>query len=373
MLLARGEDMLWEIGAQDYLMDPVGCGQFGMEDDKEHLAPIVLSLLRGRLSRSFAAGKFEDCRNLLAWCAVMTDGLPTDWRAAIPPDLLEEFSRPGAPFWGRAPLLVAAGIGDTALMESMIRSSADVACRLRRNAPAFFHRAGQQPLHFASMHGHIDAAALLLESRVQVDVKDRLGETPLMLAAVAGKTAMLMFLLSSRADPNYADVNGVTAMHSGCVFDRPEVVQPLLVARANCIANQHGTSALHNGITMRAGVEVVRSLISAGTGLDDQMRPLPWSRPWIVMSLLSATYRLGFTHTICARGYHSWGATPLMIGIIGDNVSAVWELVMARADVRMRNDRNKDALQLAKMFGRQWAIEIVGEHCEISDPASPRT
>lgn len=128
MLLVRREDTVLEIGAQDYFMDPVGRGVFGVEMDKARLGPSVQKLVRGRLSDLYGDGRFAECRNLLAWCCSMMDGLPVDWRDAIPPPLFDRqecglscwlpFCGEGQRFWGLTPLLVAAGIGDVSLLRA---------------------------------------------------------------------------------------------------------------------------------------------------------------------------------------------------------------------------------------------------------------
>lgn len=71
MLLVRRPDTIVEIGAQDYLLDPVGRGDFSVVADKETLSVTVQRLLAGRLLLLSAQKRDE----VVASCVVSDPGV----------------------------------------------------------------------------------------------------------------------------------------------------------------------------------------------------------------------------------------------------------------------------------------------------------
>jgi len=69
----------------------------------------------------------------------------------------------------------AVGNGDTQQVETLLQNNPELV-----NAKA--EQTGFTPLHHAAIHGHTEAAELLLQHGADVNAKSRLGRTPLTLA-----------------------------------------------------------------------------------------------------------------------------------------------------------------------------------------------
>lgn len=75
MVLVKWPDTIFELGAQDYLLDPVGLGAFSVVEDRVRLAPLVQSLLQNKLSSLKASHLIDDYRQLLSWSRTLEKGL----------------------------------------------------------------------------------------------------------------------------------------------------------------------------------------------------------------------------------------------------------------------------------------------------------
>lgn len=71
---------------------------------------------------------------------------------------------------------------------------------------------GHSALHVAAAAGHEGAAALLIESKADVNQLNNVGDTPLITAVRAGRTALVRRLVTSGADPEARTALGDTAL-----------------------------------------------------------------------------------------------------------------------------------------------------------------
>lgn len=104
-------------------------------------------------------------------------------------------------------------------------------------------------------------AALLVERRANVDIRDAVGRTPLHHhAATSGHLAIIELLLQHGADVNARDISGNTPLHKAIDVD----VVALLISRGadvNAI-NKYGTSPLVHAA--RRDVRIAMLLVDAG-------------------------------------------------------------------------------------------------------------
>ena len=93
---------------------------------------------------------------------------------------------------------------------------------------------GASALVYAAREGQIEAGRVLLGAGAKVDAADRRGWTPLMHAAVNGHTEFVRLLLEKGADPNRRDAAGQTPLLLTAAYgDYPAVLQVLLKAGAS--------------------------------------------------------------------------------------------------------------------------------------------
>lgn len=80
---------------------------------------------------------------------------------------------------------------------------------------------GFVPLHYAAEFDRAGVVNVLLDSGVNIGVKDRVGSTPLHLAALHNSTKAMLALLRQGANVNEAGSSGCTPLHWVCIHQRP--------------------------------------------------------------------------------------------------------------------------------------------------------
>ena len=94
--------------------------------------------------------------------------------------------------------------------------------------------------------GYLKCVKLLIKKGANVNIKDNNGYTALMEATTHGHIEIVKFLLENDADPNIRDNKGYTALMIAADTENPEIVKVLLEngADPNIINNQYNTTAL---------------------------------------------------------------------------------------------------------------------------------
>ena len=105
-------------------------------------------------------------------------------------------------------LHVAAKLGYTAIVKTLIEAGADVDFR----ADVGSHAEGKTPLYLAAEHGATLAVIELLKAGADVDIASDEGKTPLLIAAEWGKYDCVSLLIYAGADFDWIDDSGNTAM-----------------------------------------------------------------------------------------------------------------------------------------------------------------
>lgn len=194
-----------------------------------------------------------------AWIPLQIEGFDLSWRDVLPQGLLEAAAcekDPAALFCrvlrlpGSSPdaMLVASGLGDVPILEVLIRSRGDVACRARRAAPQWCVAAGQQPIHIAAQRGRAGAAALLIQHRAKIDATCRHGHTPLAYAVISDGCSLVRMLLTLRSDVHQQNSAALGLLEIACLYGRECSVAALLEAGARPTTTVNGWSALHQAV-----------------------------------------------------------------------------------------------------------------------------
>ncbi len=167
-------------------------------------------------------------------------------------------------FASTSPVADAAMTGDSAALQSLLRSKADVNAPQADGATALqwavyrddlemadaliaagasvklANREGATPMYLAALHGSAPMLEKLLQAGADVDQLGPEGETPLMLAARSGNLDAIRVLLNHHADVNAKDkLRGTTALMWATEQSHPEAVK-LLVEHGADVAAQTG-------------------------------------------------------------------------------------------------------------------------------------
>ncbi|KAB7494259.1 GA-binding protein subunit beta-2, partial [Armadillidium nasatum] len=87
---------------------------------------------------------------------------------------------------------------------------------------------GMNPLHIASMNGHLEVCKVLLRANVLVDVRNMFGKTALHLSAMNGHYDIVHLLIESHATINICDMLEMTPLHWACDRGHTDIVFLLL-------------------------------------------------------------------------------------------------------------------------------------------------
>ena len=187
------------------------------------------------------------------------------------------------------PLIMAAHLGHTAIVQLLIEWGADL-----NKAD----RSGMPPLHHAAIKGELDTVQLLINSGA---------ETQLSKAAKNGECILLQVLLQAGANPNITELNGEF---------------PLLLAARNC-QGKEGIKFWHLATMYR----VVQLLLQRGANpnMRDQYgtTPLHWAARFGHKAIVKQLIDGGAD----PNSRNIWGQTPLYEAVQGGNKAVVKFLV----------------------------------------------
>eukprot|EP00940_MAST-03C_sp_MAST-3C-sp2_P001768 g1768.t1 len=161
-------------------------------------------------------------------------------------------------------LHVAAGTGDSAMVDAVLKSGADVNIALDSRGG---HREGETPLHFAVVENANYALRRLLEAEgVDVNAENAGGLTPLHIAAGVGHVAPMRVLLDSGADVLRKASNKYESLpiHLAAASSLAQAADLLLLHGSPFdVPNALGVYPIH-AAALAGSPETVRVLLEAG-------------------------------------------------------------------------------------------------------------
>jgi hypothetical protein len=144
---------------------------------------------------------------------------------ALAPFLADQDYRDAQNNWGWSWLQYAISRKATPVYRALVDSGIDL-----KHEDA----AGYTALHHAALRGDRDAAQLLLERGVSVDLRAETDETPLMIAVAGTRPGLVDLLLASGADVTLQDRNGDSALHFAARTGNRRLLE-LLTARGGSL------------------------------------------------------------------------------------------------------------------------------------------
>ncbi|MFZ2955891.1 MAG: ankyrin repeat domain-containing protein [Candidatus Ozemobacteraceae bacterium] len=244
---------------------------------------------------------------------------------------------------GRSALKVAAGLGVTTAVDSLIRAGAD----------PNESQDGCLPLTIAAQQGQFAAIRLLLAKGADPNKQDEGGGTPLIYSAQKGFKNICHLLLDNGASINLSDFNGLTPLRNSLMGGNLPMARFLLAKGADPkIPDRKGGDALIDAI--RAGkADQVKLLLEFGC---DPKGVLPSG-----VTLLCQVAQMGLDSilnfmiksggNVNGAGYK--GRTPMMMAAGNGRLQCVSLLLGEHADKEIRDDSGFTAFDWA-IQTRQW-------------------
>ena len=142
---------------------------------------------------------------------------------------------------------------------------------------------GQGVLHLAASKGDTRIIEALIEAGADVNSKDKYLETPINIAIVAGQTEIIKKLIEKNARPDLKNINGNNALHIALTSRDPKIINFLfeenLFTGANIqdiqeyldCQNEEGKTPLHIASEFNKG-EAIKLLLWAG--VNSQLKTL---------------------------------------------------------------------------------------------------
>ena len=199
-----------------------------------------------------------------------------------------------------------------------------------------------------------------LDLGADVNVKDEYENFLLMEATLYGNLDTVKELIKNKADVNAKDRYGMTPLLEAIYVNNLDIVKKLIENKADVNArNNYGNTPLIKAVS-HGNLDIIKELISAGANVNDKDRSgktalmvaVDYGRTDIVRELI----RAGDADVNIPNRF---GNTALTLAVIGNQLGIVRELVSAGANVKIKNDRNENPLDIAKKSGNAELIQIL--------------
>lgn len=235
------------------------------------------------------------------------------------------------------------------------------------------------PLHYSAAQGHNEIVSLLLESGVDVNIRNYCGQTALMQACRYGHWEVVQTLVLYKANVNRADyLNGRTALHFAAVNGHSRCVRLLFadavpsvphfwnslradqgqeeslvnfdLSACSRIANKPadgGITALHMA-ALNGHAESVQLLLDLGANIS------------------AVTVQDGSTIDLIGAG-----STPLHYAACGGNIQCCQILIARGASCSAENANGWTPLQVARLWRRHWLEGLLARGSQSGVPCFP--
>ncbi|CAH1795379.1 unnamed protein product, partial [Owenia fusiformis] len=230
----------------------------------------------------------------------------------------------------------------TPLLESVRKQHFDIA-KLLVQSGADLNKPDSQkctPLHevvriatkyFGKSEENVKLMKLLIESGSEVNLGDRDGATPLYQTASAGNKDMTDYLLSKGALPTAVTNLGETMLHGAVLGHKLDVLNTFLDLGVDVNqVNKRNELPIYTAVLMRAKIDMIERLISAGSELDYQD--------------------------------NQYGHTPLHMAVEHNLLEVVKLLLKAGCDPNLSTLDGKTPLYMACENGKFEVIQALTEH-----------
>ena len=256
---------------------------------------------------------------------------------------------------GTTALIQAASNGHISFMRMLLGYGAD---SLKEN---WYGNA----LHCAAEAGRVEALLELLQSGLEVNIRDRRGRTALHCATENGHIAAIRTLLGRGADINakfQEHDQGYTALRYAIVLEQSvEVVKTLLMSGANTeIRDQHSVTPLHDAAAL-ALEEIVLLLLDFGANIH--ARTVHGNTALHISALRN---HVDVVHILLDHGAEINartvdGVTALFMAAERGGEASVRALISSGADIEAEDNEGSTALHVAMKENHRNIVQVLLE------------
>lgn len=253
--------------------------------------------------------------------------------------------------FNNSPLLMASMIEFKDSIQMLINNGADINQQNNENKTA---------LIYAVLNNNIDIVEILISNGANINLQDNLGFTALMYASKEGKIDMVKILLQNGANPNITNYNITTALMYAAKNGHKEIVQILLKAKANInVINTYGVTALISA-AITPHVEIIQMLINNSANINIQDH----NGYTVLMYAIDKNHKnlidqiLKNSHVNIDIQTNN-GNTALHIAVNNGNTKVVEKLLLANADINIKNKKNKSAKDIAQEKDYQEIVRLI--------------
>ncbi|CAN6461990.1 unnamed protein product [Victoria cruziana] len=233
------------------------------------------------------------------------------------------------------------------------------------------------PLHYSAAQGHHEIVSLLLESGVDINLRNYRGQTALMQACHHGHWEVVLTLILYRANIHKADyLTGGTALHFAAANGHPRCIRLLL---ADYIPSEAGVWNIIKTLKNTSNVTLEESELSriinrAADGGITALHMAALNGHVECMQLLldlgasvsKVTVEDGTTIDLIGAG-----STPLHYAACGGNAQCCQVLVSRGASLTAENANGWTPLLVARLWNRHWLEGVLNKQQESRQSPTP--
>jgi ankyrin repeat protein len=242
--------------------------------------------------------------------------------------------------------------GQTPLQLAVLSDNIEVVIQLVSNGAEINikNSIGKSPMHDAVYHGHFQIVKYLISQGAEINSKDIRNKTPLHVAVIDNKAEISKYLITKGAEVNVKDGDGKSCLHYAAINKNLELIKSLVSSGANVnTRDKYNRIPLHSAAD-EGYFEIVKYLILKGSEID--------TKAAFYVRVGSIELTLGFT--------------PLHIAARNGHLEVVKYLVYQGADVNLKNNEDKNALNLAKERGNQEIVAFLESSEELVQQSKAR-
>ncbi|MDP6721667.1 MAG: ankyrin repeat domain-containing protein [Pirellulaceae bacterium] len=243
---------------------------------------------------------------------------------------------------GFAPLHRACSTGQLEVVEVLLDSAVEINVRQATHQGT--------PLQYAVDNGHTHVVTMLLDAGAEVDAADDLGRTPLIWATMKSRTDIVRLLLNHEANIYAMMKGGRTALQFAQQKDNDEIAQLLTTAASV----QSGTLDKRLAVALnKRQADIVAELLKRGAKLPPASAKLESVFHRAAAGGDLRMVQVLIPHITDIDHPDHLGRTALMFAANAGHTHVVAELARLGADVNLKTSGNWTALHVAVKAGQQ--------------------